>query len=128
MNKGWWILKIVKGIVFFSLFLFVASWVIMHLWNFFVPSVMHFGVINYTQALALLVLSRLLFGGFGRHGHHGWKKHGHHGHWKDRFEAKMANMSPEEREKFKAQWRGCANRWGKSWPEEPAAEAPKSEQ
>jgi len=71
--------------------------VVMLLWNAIVPDL--FGTarpIDYLHALGLLVLSRILFGGFRGHG--GWRRgmHGHgHEHW-----AKWQAMTPEEREKF----------------------------
>ncbi len=42
-----------------------AGTIVMLLWNFVVPSVIGWGELNYGQAVALLVLSRLLFSGFG---------------------------------------------------------------
>jgi hypothetical protein len=70
---------------------------VMLLWNAVVPDL--FGTalpIDYLHALGLLVLSRILFGGFRGHGgwHRGMHRHGH-GHW-----AKWQAMTPEEREKF----------------------------
>ena len=71
--------------------------VVMLLWNAIVPDVFTAAQpIDYLHALGLLVLSRILFGGFRGHG--GWHRgmHGHrHGHW-----AKWKAMTPEEREKF----------------------------
>ncbi len=43
----------------------VAAVAIMALWNYVVPSVIGWSSITYMQALALLILSRILFGGFG---------------------------------------------------------------
>ena len=75
-----------------------VGWVVMLLWNWLMPALFSgANTINYLQALGLLVLSRILFGGL-RHG-----CHGDHGRWHRRLE----NMTPEEREKFKAGMRGC---------------------
>jgi hypothetical protein len=77
--------------------------VVMLLWNAIVPAVFtSVPAINYLQALGLLVLCRLLFGGLRGHG--GWRgrMHAHrHGHG-DRHErwAKWQAMTPEEREQF----------------------------
>jgi len=78
------------------------GWVVMSLWNWLLPSLFP-GVhqIAYLQALGLLVLSKILFGGFrGRGCHH---------HHRQRWE----QMSDEEREKFKRGVRGWRGRWGR---------------
>jgi hypothetical protein len=115
-----WILKnILKGICFaiiIALAIFAFGYITMHLWNWLMPDIFGLKTITYWQALGLLILGKILFSGFGgkggRHGcgHRGW--HGHHrgGMWKKRWEEKMANMTPEEREKFKRGWDKCS--WG----------------
>jgi hypothetical protein len=63
---------------------------VMVLWNLVVPGVFTGShAIDYPHALGLLVLSRILFGGFRGRG--GWGRH--------RWE-KWAAMSPEERERI----------------------------
>ena len=75
--------------------------VVMLLWNAIIPALFtQVPGISYLQALGLLVLSRILFGGLRGHG--GWRgrMHGHrraHGH--ERW-AKWQAMTPEEREQF----------------------------
>ena len=74
--------------------------VVMALWNWLMPALFAgASKIDYLQALGLLVLSKILFGGF-RRGFHGG--HGCHGRWH-----RLENMTPEEREKFQAGMRGC---------------------
>ncbi len=73
------------------------GWLVMALWNWLLPALFG-GVreIGYFQALGVLVLSKILFGGLRGHGCHGrWHRHG----WKQ--------MTPEEREKFQAGMRSC---------------------
>ena len=66
----------------------VLGWMVMVLWNAVIPVVFVGGrSIDYVHAVGLLVLSRILFGGF--RGHAGWRRHRH---WR-RWEA----MTPEER-------------------------------
>ena len=72
----------------------VLGAVVMLLWNAVVPELFTGArPIDYLHALGLLVLCRILFGGFRGHG--GW--HGRH-HWGHRW----STMTPEEREQFKA--------------------------
>ena len=87
------------------------GWVVMALWNRLIPALIVGGKeIGYVQALGLLLLSKILFGGF-RHGCHGG--HGCHGRW---HRSRLENMTPEEREKFQTGMRGWCG--GKSKQED----------
>ena len=67
--------------------------VVMLLWNAIVPGLFAGAhTLDYPHALGLLVLCRILFGGF--HGHRG-------GHGRRHWAAKWEAMTPEEREKFR---------------------------
>jgi hypothetical protein len=69
----------------------VLGWVVMALWNAVIPMAFASGrVIDYWHALGLLVLCRILFGGFRGRG--GWRGR----RWR-RWEA----MTPEEREQVR---------------------------
>ncbi len=77
---------------------------VMLLWNALLPPLFGWPVLSFWQALGLLVLTRVLTGGWrGR-----W---GHGGPWRARMEARWAAMSDEERERFRAGMRyGCGRR------------------
>src|SRR4029453_8855766 len=92
-------------LVGFVLFIFIGGQVVKLLWNWLAPP---FGLplLGFWQALALLALCRILFGGFGFHGG------GHSGHqgrmagrmadrMADRFADRWQRMTPEERERFR---------------------------
>ena len=81
----------------------VFSFVVMNLWNWLVPSVIGWHSINFWQALGLLVLSKILFGGF-RGGP--WRGM----HWRHRMMERWQQMTPEEREKFREGVRGRCGR------------------
>jgi hypothetical protein len=96
---------LVFGIVAITVF----STVVMGLWNAILPAVLGVKTITFIQALGILLLSKILFGGFGPRGGCGW--HGGRA-WKMRMKEKFKNMTPEEREKIKAAWKDrCGNRW-----------------
>ncbi len=80
---------------------------LMSLWNALLPGLFHAPEITFWQALGLFILAKLLFGGM-HSGHHarGIRRR----HYGKRFEERLANMTPEEREKFKSQWHHCG--WG----------------
>jgi hypothetical protein len=74
----------------------VLGWVVMALWNWVIPGLfVGARAIDFAHALGLLVLSRILFGGFRGHG--GWRARRH---WR-----KWEAMTPEEREHFQTVWR-----------------------
>lgn len=77
---------------------FLLGGVVMWLWNAILPAVTGVDPLTYWQALGLLVLSRILFGGF----RFGGRPHRHQpAPWRD----KWANMNAEDREHFKAEWK-----------------------
>ena len=71
----------------------------MHLWNWLLPPLFGWRQITFWQALGILALCRILFGGFGCHGS-----------WRSNFRRRMAerweHMTPEERERFRQGMRG----------------------
>src|SRR6478609_7249043 len=71
--------RVIKGIIFFIIFIFLFGFISMSLWNALVPDLFHGPVITYWQALGLLLLGKIFFGGF--HGHHRRGCHDRHRHW-----------------------------------------------
>jgi hypothetical protein len=72
----------VFGITMASIFAFAFGWLVMLLWNKLMPSIFGFPIVNYWQSVGLVVLAKILFGGFGPH--HG-VPHKSHRHFKDCF-------------------------------------------
>jgi hypothetical protein len=100
--------KIFGFILLAALGVIAFSGVVMLLWNALVPGIFHLPVITYWQALGLLILTRLLFGGF-----RGGGGFGHRGRWKDRLRERWMTMSPEDRERLRQEW---GRRCGRSFP------------
>ncbi len=94
------------AIVAMVLFTFIGGEIVLHLWNWLLPPLLGWRQITFWQALGILVLCRILFGG------HGW-----HGYGRSSFRRRMRerceNMTPEERERFRQRFRErFAERWG----------------
>ena len=87
---------------FFIAAVFLMGAIVMLLWNAILPAVTAAKPLSYWQAIGLLVLSRILFGGL-RFGRPGWKN-GHPGKYRA-WREKWVNMSEEERIQFKEAWR-----------------------
>ena len=98
-------LHVLKIVVLVAVAITLFSYVTMHLWNWLMPAVFGLRTITWLQALGLLLLGKLLFGGFHKHGGCGCRGRG----WKRGMQERWAQMSPEERERFRAGMRG---RWG----------------
>lgn len=115
--KKFWIKKVLMFIAFFIAAALLTGFVVMGLWNAILPAVLGFKAITFIQALGILLLSKILFGGF-RGGYQG--KGGQQ--WKMKMQEKMGAMTPEEKENFKTEWKKrCGGRWKIHCEETPAA-------
>lgn len=72
--------------------------VVMLLWNALIPSVFGLGVINFWQALGLLALARILFGGIG--GGMGDDRMRRMDRGRNPIREKWMEMTPEQRKEF----------------------------
>lgn len=78
----------------------IGGEVVMLLWNWLAPALFGWRVITLWQALGILVLCRILFGGHGFRGPRmGWRG-------RRRMDERWAAMTPEERERFRQGMRG----------------------
>jgi hypothetical protein len=105
--KRYWFPKFIGILALATVSIFVFSFFVMYLWNETLPVLFHFPVIKLWQALDLLILSRLLFGGLrgpwsGRH------------QWKSGIQRKWMSMTSEEKQKFQEDW---GNRCGPQFKE-----------
>ena len=97
-GKNFWIKAAIFAPLAIAAGVYIFGSVVMLLWNGILPAVFGFHTITFWQALGILILSKILFGGFG--GHHRGRHSGHHpmnGRW--------MHLNPEEREKMKEEWR-----------------------
>lgn len=96
MRKRWAMAPLL--FLVFLLFIALGGAVVMQLWNWLLPPLLGGPRITFWQALGLLALCRILFGGFGFRGP-GRPR------FRSRFHQRMAErwerMTPEERERFR---------------------------
>jgi len=76
----------------------MASALVQWLWNLLLPHLLNVPRIRYWEALGLLALSRILFGGF-----HFRKPSS--SSYRAGFREKFMHMSEEERQQFREQWK-----------------------
>ena len=88
------------------LFIAIGGEVVLHLWNWLLPPLFGWPQITFWQALGMLLLCRILFGGFGFRGS---GRSNIRRRLRERMEERCANMTPEERERFRQRMR---ERWG----------------
>jgi len=108
--KKFWIKKGIMILIFGSIAVVVFGFIVMSLWNAILPlAITGVKTISFWQALGILVLSKILFGGFGGRGR--WRGSPA---WREKMKQRWDKMTPEEREKFKAEWKNrCGGRWGR---------------
>jgi hypothetical protein len=112
MTRRWKkLLMIPVGLAAVVLFAFLGGQIVRLLWNWLLPSLFGWREITFWQALGLLALCRILFGGLGKHG--GGPRMDMRrrmvDHMADRVGERWQRMSPEERERFRQRLR---ERWG----------------
>lgn len=84
------------------IFCWIGGEVVMLLWNWLAPALFGLKQVTFWQALGLLALCRILFGGFGWHG-------SGRSNIRRRMEERRKNMTPEEQGRFRQRMR---ERWG----------------
>jgi hypothetical protein len=84
------------------LFIALGGGIVRLLWNWLLPPLFGWPSITFWQALGILALCRILFGGSGWHG-------SVRSNIRRRMEERCKQMTPEERERFR---QGMRERWG----------------
>jgi hypothetical protein len=95
MKRKW---IFVLGPIALVVFVGVVGEVVMQLWNWLLPALFGWKPIGFWQALGLLVLCRILVGGFGSHNHDKRAKA------RKKLEERWESLSPEERERLSEGW------------------------
>jgi hypothetical protein len=105
----------ILGMVIFTA---IGGAIVMLLWNWLAPELFGLRLITFWQAIGLLALCRILFGGFGLGGGgHRSSRRRMEGRIRERVGERMAErweqMTPEERERFRE---GLNDRSGRTTP------------
>ena len=103
------------------LFIAIGGGVVMLLWNWLAPALFGIREVTFWQAVGLLALCRILFGGFGMSGGGHRNSRGRMGRRirervDERMRERWEEMTPEEREKFR---QGFGDRSGRTTPLDP---------
>ena len=85
----------ILGIILFA---FIGGEIVLHLWNWLMPPLFGWHELTFWQALGLLALCRVLFGGFG------WHRPRRYG-FRHGMDDRCGRMSSEERERFRQRMR-----------------------
>jgi hypothetical protein len=89
MRRKWrWIFLAPLALGGLLLFIALGGEVVRQLWNWLLPPIFGWREITFWQALGMLALCRILFGGFGSHGY-----------------SRSNRMTREERERFRQRMR-----------------------
>ena len=110
MDRKFWLLRGLRISLFAAIFLTAVVFLTQYLWNWLVPELFHGPAISLGQTVGLLVLTRILFGGFRGGQPGGWAQR--RKAWQQRMAGRMENLSPQEREKFRQQMQ---QRCGMGW-------------
>jgi hypothetical protein len=95
------------AIVGLLLFIAVGGEIVRLLWNWLLPPLFGWREITFWQAIGLLALCRILFGGFGRGGgpYRSNLRQRMADRMADRVAERWQHMTPEERERFRQRLR-----------------------
>jgi hypothetical protein len=93
MRRKWAVIAPL-AILGMALFVALGGWIVELLWNGLLPPLFGWRTVTFWQALGLLVLCRILFGGLGFRGSHGSSV-------RRRMTERWEHMTPEERERFR---------------------------
>jgi len=98
MKKKWiWLAPL--AILGLLLFIALGGEIVQQLWNWLLPPLFGWRQLTFWQALGILALCRILFGGFAGHGFQPRPN------FRRRIAERCAAMTPEERERFRQRLR-----------------------
>lgn len=110
-----WISRALRIVIMVIVACAVFGFIVMSLWNWLMPPLFGWHTIGFWQALGLVLLSKILFGGFRG----GWS---HGRHWRRGMRERWERMTPEQREQMRQHLQACCGQFPGS--AEPKTEKP----
>lgn len=108
MKRSRWTRFILLFILVAPIAILVFGGAVMLLWNNVLVPVLHVSTVTFWQAFGILVLSKVLFGSFGGRGRSG--------RYSGKERMMWNSMTPEQKEKFREEWKSrCGRRGFGSW-------------
>ena len=92
-------MKILRVIFFGLVFIAAMGFLTTTLWNWLIPALFNGPKIIFAQALGLMLLGRLLVGGWGKGSSNGCSHDDNA--WKAKWKARVTGMTEEEKDAFK---------------------------
>jgi hypothetical protein len=99
-----WIVRLALIALFILIVIAAFGQAVLQLWNWLMPGIFGLPALTFWQAVGLLGLSWILFGGLRG-------LPGYHGRWRHRMRERWEQMTPEQREEFRKAMHGrCGHR------------------
>lgn len=96
------------GLLFAVVFALVFAVLVEFIWNTIMPAIFNLKSITFWQAFGMVVLAKLIFGGFGHHIHDRWKKD-RSDYWHKKWYPSADEVSPPG--KFSKEWENYRQYW-----------------
>jgi len=103
MKQRRWGKFILLFIILAPIAVFLFGSLVMWLWNDVASPVLHVDTVTFWQALGILVLAKILFSSFSGRSRRDYRKE----------RMMWNNMTPDQREKFREEWRCRKDRWSR---------------
>lgn len=102
----YWIGKVIFGIIFAVIVAVIIGYVVMELWNWLMPSIFDLREITYWESVGMLLLSKILFSGFGhKHESNHHKKESKNSHIKRQSASKFFGNKCEDWAMYNDYWK-----------------------
>ncbi|MBN1184427.1 MAG: hypothetical protein JXB49_19200 [Bacteroidales bacterium] len=81
----------ILGVVGAAGFAILFGYIVMMLWNWLMPALFNLPIINFWHAVGVIILARLIFGGFKHGSHHYPRPPRYSKYWKHHYEKRCVN-------------------------------------
>jgi hypothetical protein len=100
---------VLVGLIFAVAFALVFGLLVKLIWNSLMPTIFSLKEITYWQAFGIVILAKLLFGGFGSRAHDHWKRDRRdHFYWHKPAHESDAEMPPR---RYDRNWQAYTRYW-----------------